>query len=386
VARRSIVVRLVLGGGGLAYGLSGAVFGWGQASDRLGGPVVLALTAAVTGTGFVAVVMRRWPRLHPALLTLVTLGAVGMQVVSPYSGLGFAYVVAWLAVFSVPLSMVVVLGVIDAAGIGLASGFTDLPAGATIGITIGLLFNFAFAVAIRQLVLIRERTEAVAVARAEAAVLAERQRLAREMHDVLAHSLSAQTLHLEGARLLLERGGSTEQILHHVRRAIMLARAGLVETKQALQALRGEDLDVAGRLASLAGEFRSATGLSCDLSIEGDCGSLSAEAGLAVVRTAQEALTNIRTHAPGAASTVRFTCAGGWCELVIDDPGPPHGAGRANGHPPAPAPGAGYGLVGMQERAELLGGTMVAGPHGAGFRVRLRLPLTGAAAVIVGMS
>jgi signal transduction histidine kinase len=384
MARRS-VARLVLGVGGLAYGLSGAVIGWTQASDRVGGPVVLAITAAVTGAGYLAVLMRRWPRLHPALLTLVTLGGIAMHAISPYSGLGFAYVVAWLAVFSVPLPMVVVLGVIDAAGIGATAGLKGLPAGATVGITIGLLFNFAFAIAIRQLVLIRERTEAVAVARAEAAVLAERQRLAREMHDVLAHSLSAQTLHLEGARLLLERGGSTEQTLHHVHRAIMLARAGLVETKQALQALRGEELDVAVRLASLAGEFRSATGLSCDLLIEGNCGSLSAEAGLAVVRTAQEALTNIRTHAPGAGSTVRFACAGGWCELVIDDPGPPHGPRPVNGHTPAAAPGTGYGLVGMQERAELLGGTMVAGPHGTGFRVRLRLPLTGAAAVNVGM-
>lgn len=88
-----------------------------------------------------------------------------------------------------------------------------------------------------QRLLAQER--AARVAEAESAALAERARIAREIHDVLAHSLSAQMVHLEAARLLIERGGDREQILERVVAARGMAREGLAETRQALSALRG---------------------------------------------------------------------------------------------------------------------------------------------------
>jgi signal transduction histidine kinase len=352
------------------YGLGAAVPGLQRAS---GGPWLLVAVAAVTGAAYALAWLRIRVLPMPVLLGIVTLGATLMHALSTYTGLGFAYVLPWLAVFTVSLRAVVVIGLLDAAGIALISAQRIDP-GTTLGITLGILFTYAFAVAVQQLLVVRQRTEAAAQARASEAVLAERQRFAREIHDVLAHSLSAQLLHLEGAALLLEHGGPPQKALALVRRASRLARDGLDETKQALQALRGDDIDIEGQIATLAGEFRAATGAACESALESVL--LAADARLTLVRTAQEALTNIRRHAPGAHCSIRLRRDGDWCELEIRDTGPP------GGQMPAPQPDqAGYGLVGMRERAELIGGMLCSGAEPEGFRVLLRLPisLTGAA-------
>jgi signal transduction histidine kinase len=373
--------RWILGGLGLLYGLGSAVPGLHRAA---GGPWFLVVVAAVTG----AVWTLAWLRIRvlpmPVLVGVIAVGATLMNFLSTYTGLGFAYVLPWLAVFTVSLRAVVVISLLEAAGIAFTS-IHGVDPGATIGITLGILFTYAFAVAIQQLLVVRQRTEAAAQARASEAVLAERQRFAREIHDVLAHSLSAQLLHLEGAALLLEQGGPPHKALALVRRASRLARDGLDETKQALHALRGDDIDLEAQIATLAGEFRAATGAACDTAVE--TVALAADARLTLVRTAQEALTNIRRHAPGAHCSIRLRRDGDWCELEIRDSGPPHGQtlapqrDHAGGLSPAQPASAGYGLVGMRERAELIGGTLCAGAEPEGFRVLLRLPIapTGAA-------
>ncbi|MGW1074526.1 sensor histidine kinase [Streptomyces sp. NPDC002537] len=202
-------------------------------------------------------------------------------------------------------------------------------------------------------------------AEAESAALAERARIAREIHDVLAHSLSAQMVHLEAARLLIERGEDRQLILERVVAARGMAREGLSETRQALSALRGEMSRVEDFLRE------SAASEGARLEVTGEPRDLPAEAGLAVRRVAQEALTNVRKHAPGARVDMRFTYLEGEVELWVRD-----GGGRA-GSGDLAVSGAGYGLLGMRERAELLGGTLEAGPAGPeqeGFVVRLRVP------------
>jgi signal transduction histidine kinase len=199
-------------------------------------------------------------------------------------------------------------------------------------------------------------------------VLAERSRIAREIHDILAHSLSAQLVHLEGARLLMV-SGRTEEALDRVERARGLARSGLEETRRALATLRGDIPPMDVVLRELAEEYRVLTDASCEVTVEGEPRDLPAKAGLAVIRTAQEALTNARKHAPGASVTVALRNTREWCELEITDSG-----GRKEPGPLA-ASGGGYGLVGMRERAELIGGTLEAGPGGEGFSVLLRVPL-----------
>ncbi|MEU4040462.1 sensor histidine kinase [Streptomyces antibioticus] len=211
-----------------------------------------------------------------------------------------------------------------------------------------------------QRLLAQER--AARAAEAESAALAERARIAREIHDVLAHSLSAQLVHLEAARLLIERGADREQILERVVAARGMARDGLDETRQALSALRGELTPLEEFLTGLV---RQADGT--EITVEGDRRPLPAEASQTVRRVAQEALTNARKHAPGAKVRVRLAYEAHEVTLDVRDSG---------GSPGELAQvGGGYGLLGMRERAELLGGSLDAGPGEEGFVVTLRVPV-----------
>ncbi len=198
-------------------------------------------------------------------------------------------------------------------------------------------------------------------AEAESAALAERARIAREIHDVLAHSLSAQLVHLEAARLLIERGADRETILERVVAARGMARDGLSETRQALSALRGEMSPLEDFLSEIVGTTGGA-----EVTVTGDRRRLSAEASQAVRRVAQEALTNVRKHAPGA--KVLLTLDYGEREVTLDV--------RDSGGSPGELTGAGggYGLLGMRERAELLGGSLRAEPDEEGFVVTLKVP------------
>ncbi|GGV04426.1 two-component sensor histidine kinase [Streptomyces litmocidini] len=205
-------------------------------------------------------------------------------------------------------------------------------------------------------------------AEAASVALAERARIAREIHDVLAHSLSAQMVHLEVARLQIEAGAHRSEILKLVTSARSMAREGLAETRHALSALRGDMAPVEDYLRELAREDRA------EVDVTGERRDLPAEASQAVRRVAQEALTNVRKHAPGARTTIRFAYGRDEISLEIRDSGPPRAVGGARGVEELGSSGSGYGLLGMRERAELLGGSLDAGPDGPGFAVRLRVP------------
>ncbi|MFJ1756285.1 sensor histidine kinase [Kitasatospora sp. NPDC088134] len=204
---------------------------------------------------------------------------------------------------------------------------------------------------------------AAQAARAESAALAERARIAREIHDVLAHSLSAQLVHLEAARLMLDAGADRAEVRERIVSARRMAQDGLVETRQALSALRGEFAPVAEFVAELAAQS------AAELTVDGVPRPVPAEPGLAVRRTAQEALTNARKHAPGGRVEVRLAYLDGAVELTVRNSGAPRGADPVLGDS-----GNGYGLLGMRERAELLGGELLAGPEDGGWRVLLRVP------------
>lgn len=199
-------------------------------------------------------------------------------------------------------------------------------------------------------------------AEAETAALAERARIAREIHDVLAHSLSAQLVHLEAARLLIERGADREIILERVVAARGMAREGLSETRQALSALRGEMSPLEDFLGELV-----ATADRAGVTVTGERQPLPAEASQAVRRVAQEALTNVRKHAPGAEIHIRLDYGRHEVTLDVRDSGGKPGELSGSG--------AGYGLLGMRERAELLGGSLDAGPGEEGFVVTLKVPV-----------
>ena len=200
-----------------------------------------------------------------------------------------------------------------------------------------------------QRLLAQER--AARAAEAESAALAERARIAREIHDVLAHSLSAQLVHLEAARLLIERGrGAGTRSSSGSWRPAGWPAKGWPRPGRRSPRCGGR----CPRWRTSCGSWSPTEG-GAEVTVAGERRPLPAEASQAVRRVAQEALTNVRKHAPGAKVRVRLE----YGEHRSDAGG--KGLGRTAGRTHRQS-GAGYGLLGMRERAELLGGTLEAGP------------------------
>jgi signal transduction histidine kinase len=202
---------------------------------------------------------------------------------------------------------------------------------------------------------------------AEAVAVEERSRLARDMHDVLAHSLSALALQLEATRLLARERGADPEVVQGVERAHHLAAGGLDEARRAIAALRGDELPGPERLETLAAAFNANSDATCTVAMDGEPRPLGADARLALYRTAQEALTNVLRHSAAERVEIRLSYEPDGVALVVADHG--DGAPVAVG-----AAADGYGLTGMRERAELLGGRLSAGPTSDGYRVELWLP------------
>ncbi len=219
-----------------------------------------------------------------------------------------------------------------------------------------------------------KQLQASQAAEAEAAALSERARLAREIHDILAHALSGLVLALDTMELLGRQADTDPhalaQMLGQVSRAQRIARDGLADTKRAIGALRGDELPGPALLDRLVREAAASTGVRAELAISGTQRPLSPEVGLALYRTAQEALTNTAKYSgTGASAEVRLTYAEDAVELVVEDCRSDSTHAMAAG-----LTFGGYGLTGMRERAELLGGSLTAGPTDLGFGVCLRLP------------
>jgi signal transduction histidine kinase len=229
----------------------------------------------------------------------------------------------------------------------------------------------------------RSREEQLRAARLE-----ESARIAREIHDVLAHSLAGLAIQLEATSSLVEGGAERSAVLERLRRAHALAREGLEETRRAVGVLRSEGLAVAEALEALLADYRSSSSpVAASLELGDVSSRLEGPVALAVVRVAQEALTNVRKHAPGASVRVELDLDAGAPDSVVSSDavvasgtvvlrvcnGAPPGGGSAAAESLA-ASGGGYGLRGMRERAEILGGSLLAGPDGDGWRVELRLP------------
>jgi signal transduction histidine kinase len=222
-------------------------------------------------------------------------------------------------------------------------------------------------------------------AEVRAATLAERQRLAREMHDVLAHSLSGLTVQLQGARLLATTSPADPRLPDTIDQAHRLARSGLQEARRAIGLLRDErpvSLDGPDGLVTLASAFERDSGVPCRFSVDGELPDLDPEARLALYRVTQEALTNVRKHARPSLVEIRLDGRPEGARLVIEDcrlapraltTGNDRKGAATRGAGPAGGPG-GYGLTGMRERAELLGGSLTAAPTADGFVVTLWLP------------
>src|ERR1700678_2307926 len=206
------------------------------------------------------------------------------------------------------------------------------------------------------------QSELAAKARAE-----ERNRIARDLHDVIAHTLTVSLLHVMSARLAVEHDPADAS--RSLAEAERLCRESLSEVRTAVGMLR-EDGDVEGLaplpgvdgLPGLVGRFQAA-GVNVTLSTDGEVSRLPATVGLALYRILQEALTNVVKHAPGSPAAVRLSIDSAAARLSVHSTGAPGG-------------GSGHGVLSMRERAESLGGSCTAGPgSGPGWTVLASFPL-----------
>jgi signal transduction histidine kinase len=213
----------------------------------------------------------------------------------------------------------------------------------------------------------REREE-----RARAAVAEERARIARELHDVVGHSVSVMTVQASGVRRLLRPDQERE------REALLIVeqtgREALAEMRRLVDVLRRPEESPAlapqpslQHLDKLLDQVRE-SGLDVELKVEGDVAKLPASVDLAAYRLVQEGLTNTLKHAQAHRAEVLVRYGNGEVELVVADDGNGTGGGDGGGH----------GLVGLRERIAVAGGELDAGPRaGGGFQVRARLPMNG---------
>jgi signal transduction histidine kinase len=319
---------------------------------------------------------RRWPTGVFAVLAAVAFvqWVLGPVLVSDAALLVGLYTVAVYR----PLRMALLAAAVLELGVGLAvsrwapphggvPGFVLLSGMATAALVLGVNVRTrrAYLVSLEDRAL-RAENERDQQARLGAA--AERARIARELHDIVAHNLSVMIALADGAAFTART--SPVQAAAAARQVSGTGRQALAEMQRLLGVLRDDDLvrrdpqpDVHG-IDDLVAQVRG-TGLPTRVTVSGRPGELSATAQLTVYRLVQEALTNVMKHARSA-TEVRVSLAyrGPVVELdVVDD-----------GHGPAGGASGGHGLTGMRERAAVFGGEVVAGPRdGGGWRVRARL-------------
>jgi signal transduction histidine kinase len=234
-------------------------------------------------------------------------------------------------------------------------------AAALAGLVVGLSRQQATR-ATEQRALMEIERERAQVEHERAELLAERNRLAREIHDVLAHTLGAVSVQLEALDAVVDNEDTT--LIHdRVQATRGLVVQGLEDARRAVTALRDDAVPLPQQLKELCGTA------GADLSLGGEQRPLSPPATLALFRIAQEGLTNAAKHAPGA--RVDITLRYGEDHVTLDV----HNARSTDPPGPLAAQGGGYGLQGMRERVLLLGGTLDAGPgEDGGWLVRAAVP------------
>jgi signal transduction histidine kinase len=349
---------------GLVYAVAAATHPGGS-----GRHLAAAVLTATTALGWGVWLMARHRHHLPASLAAIALLAVtgGALVVLHPIGvavIGVAGVCAGSLLDVLPAAAVTVPGVLAAAIAVTVTGHQasvigSAASGAVAGLVVGMGRRQSQQ-RVRQdaeLKLAHQRAQ-LEFERAE--VLAERNRLAREVHDVLAHTLSALSVQMEALGSLVDDGADAAEIGAVATRSRRLVSEGLEETRRAVRVLRDEPVDVLEQLARLAEDDR------LELWVEGEPRPLGAATGLALVRAAQEAVTNARKHAVGAPVTIALVFAETSTRLTIDN--------RQTGASPLAATGTGYGLQGMRERLELVGGSLTAGPRGGSWCVRAEVP------------
>ena len=252
--------------------------------------------------------------------------------------------------------------------------YASILLGGALGLGVALRVEVQRSIA---LALAAERARSEQEATVQAAVRGERARIARELHDVVADKVGLIVLQAGGARSVL--GTDPDRARTALQQVEETGRQALAEMRHLVGILRSDEgaerqpLPRLERLPALVDETRAA-GLTVELEVDGPVVGLSAGLELAVYRFIQEALTNVRKHAPTSRAEVHLSYEPDRVRIDVSDDGGPSGA---VGGTVLKASGLGHGLIGMRERVLMYGGGMQAGPMpGGGFRVEAVLPLS----------
>jgi signal transduction histidine kinase len=267
----------------------------------------------------------------------------------------------------------VTLGVLAALTPALVALAQD-PSEVAIGIwTAAIVFTWVvgrFVARQERLVLQLERTRRQL---AEQALLAERRRIARDVHDFVGHGLAAVLLQVTSGRHVLRR--DPEAAEKALRCAEDVGRRSMDELRRTVAHLRSDDesgiaapVPTAREIPALVDRARAA-GLKVELDARGDLSRIPPGVGLALYRIAQEALANASRHAPHARTRLGLELADGEVVLLAETSGPVVSGSASDRERPR------YGLIGMKEQAAAVGGQFAAGPTGDGWRVRCELPV-----------
>ncbi|MDB1086656.1 sensor histidine kinase [Streptomyces sp. ACA25] len=353
---------------------------------------VLALTLVVT-------VRRRWPRQMLLLSTAVGLFQLLADVPPNPGNLAFLIIIYTVASRTTRwASRYALAAALLAPTVAAARWAEQTPGGSlaatvldTVLVTVTFLLAWVLGDSLRtrrayyaELEERAARLERERETRSRMAVAAERARIARELHDVVAHNVSVMVVQADGAAYVLD--SAPDQARNALHTISGTGRQALAEMRRLLGVLRTGETPPAGtgayvpqpgveQLAELIDQARDA-GLPVDFRIEGTPRPLPSGVELTAYRIVQEALTNTRKHGgPQAGATVRLAYSGDLLTVRAEDDG--RGAGRelydARG-----ADGLGHGLIGMRERVGMVGGALEAGPRpGGGFRISATLPLNG---------
>jgi signal transduction histidine kinase len=286
-----------------------------------------------------------------------------------------------VACWSESLVMAVALGLVALAA-PIAVGAIETAGNTSVGIwVVGIAFPWVIGRAVHRQAQLAAALEATRRELADQAMLEERRRIARDVHDFVGHGLAAVMLQVTSARHVLRRDPDAAE--EALRAAEDVGRRSMRELRRTVSVLRSDEgrdgvaapVPVADEIPALVEEAR-AGGLDVELVVNGELGALEPGVGLALYRIAQEALANAARHASHARTAIELSVGESEVSLVADTIGP-----VAPSPPPAGEPEGErrrYGVVGMRERAAALGGELTAGPTVEGWRVSAHIPLRGA--------
>jgi signal transduction histidine kinase len=272
--------------------------------------------------------------------------------------------------FAVAIGATVTAGVATAVALGSTRGVSVASIAesallcAVLGLTGAILRRYRISQANTELLL--AHLEEARDDQARAAAMEERASIARDLHDVLAHSLSGLSIQLEMVRKLAARADVPPELRAAIDGAAGMTKEGLAGARDAVGALRRDDQLGVGQLPELVEHFRRDFGLAVDYTVQGTPRPVAPELGLALYRVTGEALTNVARHAAGARARVELSFDAAAVRLSVTDDGGEQGALAGEG--------SGWGLAGVRERIKRLGGDFTAGPAGPGWSVVVSAP------------